>query len=235
MADTGAFDILGNDNAEAGLASVVWGARKIPYIGVCPVNHPGVEPIKVIWRGSNALPHWSYKGCDGNDAEVEVYADAAEIELFVNNKSVGKSKTKYKKAVFYTTYEAGTLRAVAYDAQGNEISQSCLISAEGETNIRILPEGEVKIGEILYIDIDLVGVNGEIECNADERLTVSVEGGTLLGFGSANPRTEENFLTGSYRNYYVRSQTVILVENKKVSVTVRGENLGKRHGTTSIE
>lgn len=30
-----------------------------------------------------------------------------------------------------------------------------------------------------------------VECNADEHLNAAVEGGELLGFCSANPRTEE--------------------------------------------
>ena len=54
-----------------------------------------------------------------------------------------------------------------------------------------------------------------VECNADRKLTVSVEGGELLGFGSANPRTEERFDMGVYSTYYGKAQAVVRVTDMK--------------------
>ncbi len=225
LADAGAMDILGNDNAEAGLASVVWGARKTPYIGVCPVNHPGVVPSKAIWRGSNALPYWSYQGCDGNDADVEVYTDGAEVELFINGRSVGREKPVDMQAIFHVIYEPGELKAVAYDADGQTLSESSLRSADKKARVRITPEEKcVKKGDIVYIDIDLTGENGEIECNRDAMLYVVVEGGELLAVGSANPKTEENFLSGKHTTYYGRAQAVIKVLEDQAKVRVTSED-----------
>lgn len=226
LADAGALDILGNDNAEAGLAAVVWGARTTPYIGVVPVNHPGQIPMKAIWRGSNALPYWSYQGCDGNKAEVEVYTTGHEVELFLNGRSIGKSQVEECKTTFITSYEPGEISAVAYTENGEKIGESSLKSADGATRIRIQPEEEaVHKGDILYLKIDLVGSNGQIECNKDTCLKVEVEGGELLGFGSANPRSEESFLSGSYTTYYGRSQAVIRCNDKRVTVRVSGDGL----------
>lgn len=226
LADAGAFDILGNDNAEAGMASVVWGKRMKPYIGVVPVNHPGEVPAKAIWRGSMALPHWSYKRCDGNPAEIEVYSQAHTVELFVNGKSLGKEALIDCKAVFHTVYEHGVLRAVAYDENGEYVSESSLNSADASTKIRILPEEEnVTVDSVLYVDIDLVGENGEIECNSDTCLNICVEGGELLAFGSANPRTEESFLLGIYTTWYGRSLAVIRCDSDQVKIQVSGEGL----------
>ena len=70
----------------------------------------------------------------------------------------------------------------------------------------------------LYINI--AGENGVIERNCDRQLTVRVEGAELLGFGSANPRTEERFETGTYATYYGRSQAVLLPECPEVKITV---------------
>ncbi|MDO4647990.1 MAG: glycoside hydrolase family 2 TIM barrel-domain containing protein [Eubacteriales bacterium] len=226
LADTGAFDILGNDNGEAGLASVVWEKRKTPYIAVSPVNHPGIVPLKATWRSSNALPYWSYYGCDGNEAEVEVYTKCAVVELFINGKSIGKSNAVDYKAVFHTVYERGELVAVVYDQDGIEQSRSSLCSAVGDTKIRICPESEPEIGKLLYVPIDLVGENGEVECNKDEKLSVEVTGGKLLAFGSANPKTEESFLDGSYTSYYGRTLAVVLPTDKELLIRVEGQNLG---------
>lgn len=224
LAEAGAFDILGNETAEAGLAAVVWGKRKKPYIGVCPVNHPGTVPFRAIWRGSNALPYWSYQGCEGNEADIEVYGDGEEAELFLNGRSVGREVIREYRADFHTIYEPGELKAVMYDKAGNYLSESSLHSAQGKTKIQVTKEENIK-GDLVYLDIALVGENGEIECNSDTKLKISVENGELLAFGSACPKTEEDFLTGEYKTYYGRSQAVIKVHGKQAVIQIVGEGM----------
>lgn len=226
LADTGAFDILGNDNAEAGMASVVWGKRTTPYIGVVPVNHPGEIPARAVWRGSNALPYWSYRNCDGNPAEVEVYGSGSEAELFINDRSLGKQTLKDFKAIFRTIYVPGILKAVVYDENGDALSESSLRSADGHTIISISPETQlVKEDEIIYVNINLTGKNGEIECNRDTCLEVCVTGGELLAYGSANPRTEESFLSGQYTTWYGRSLAIIKIKSNRVSIQASGKGV----------
>jgi hypothetical protein len=142
LADGGAIDILGNIGAEAAYAAVVWGLRKQPYIGVRPVNHPGKRVTRAVWRGTNAVESWSWKGCEGNKATVEVYADAYEIELLLDGRRLGKKKTKDYKALFNTKYAVGILTAIAYDRSGRETSRSTLEPAAGDTRISVLPAKE---------------------------------------------------------------------------------------------
>ena len=226
LADVGAFDILGNPGAEAYYAKTVWGLSDKPYIGVRPVNHPGIRVHMATWRGSNAFDSWSWKNCEGNKAEVEVYADAAKVELFLNGRSLGRKKVKACKALFKTKYVPGVLTAVAYDAAGKEFGREELHSAEGDIRLEIRPEEDaVKAGEIIYIPICLVGENGLVESNADCKVHVTVEGGTLLGFGSARPRTQESFTAGTYTSYYGRTLAVVRAgegENIHISAVAEG-------------
>jgi beta-galactosidase len=215
IAGCGAVDILGNIGAQAKYAAVVWGLEKKPYVGVRPVNHPGIRVSKAIWRGTNAIDSWAWKNCAGNKAEIEVYADAHAVELFLNGKLLGKKKLKAFKATYQTRYAPGSLKVVAYDAAGSPISENELISATGKTRIALKPEETtIRTGEIVYVSIDLVGENGVVECNADRPLAVDVEGGALLGFGSANPCTEERFDAGCYTTYYGRSLAVVRADRE---------------------
>lgn len=226
LAGAGAFDILGDDNAEAGLASVVWGKRKVPYIGVRPVNHDEAELYKAIWRGTNALPSWAWRGCEGRPANIEVYSDAAEIELFLNGVSQGREKVNEQfRADFTVPYAPGTLTAVAYNAAGEKVSQSSLESASGAVSIRAKQENEAMIGQPVYVNIDMAGENGVVERNFDRTLTVQVEGAELLGFGSANPKTAERFETGVYTTYYGRSQAVLLPRSETIRLTVTAQDM----------
>ena len=80
---------------------------------------------------------------------------------------------------------------------------------ERKIAIRVKPEeGAVRAGDIAYIAIELVGENGVVECNTDTKIAVSVEGGKLLSFGSANPRTPESYIGGSFTTYYGRALAV---------------------------
>ena len=210
LAGAGVIDILGNPDGSCRYASTVWGLEKAPRIAVKPVNHPGVRVSKSVWRGTNAMESWAWAGCDGNKAEVEVYSDAASVELLLNGKSLGKKKLKEMKAIFNTKYAPGTLTAVAYDAMGREISRRDLISATGAARAVAKPEvTTAKPGEILYVPVEIVGENGVVESNADKRLTVSVEGGELLAFGSANPCHEEQYHTGTFTTYYGRALAIV--------------------------
>lgn len=227
IAGCGAVDILGNVDIVARYAAVVWGLEKKPVIGVRPVNHPGKRVTRAIWRGTNAIESWSWKNCEGNRAEVEVFADAYAVELFLNGKSLGKKRIRAYKTMFKTRYIPGTLRAVAYDRRGNLLAENELTSATGKPRIDLYPEeSQTQPGELVYVKVHLVGENGVVESNDDRKLTVRVEGGELLGFGSANPCTEERFDQGSYTTYYGKALAVVRARQiGDLVVHVSGEGL----------
>jgi len=224
LGGAGVIDILGNPDASAGFAKTVWHITEKPVIGVRPVNHPGVRVSKSVWRGTNAMESWSWKGCEGNKAEVEVFADAYQVELLLNGKSLGRKKIKDYKAMFKTKYSSGQLTAISYDSNGNMIEKSSLKSAS-QSKVCISPEKDkYEIGDIAYININIQDSEGIVESNADETLKVMVEGGELLGFGSANPCTKEDFTKGEYTTYYGKSQAVIRKTLDKCQIKVLSKN-----------
>ena len=234
LAGAGVIDILGNPDGSCKYASTVWGLESNPVIAVKPVNHPGVRPSKSVWRGTNAILSWSWAGCQGNKAEVEVYSDQAQVELLINGQSVGKQKVKECKAIFKVKYQPGTVTAVAYDLSGREVGRSELVSADAPIRIAVRPEKEtVKPGEIIYVPVNIEGANGIVESNADRRLTVTVEGGELLAFGAANPCTEEQYHTGSFTTYYGRALAIVRA-GEGGTVTVKATD-GDKSGEAAIE
>ncbi len=234
LADAGTLDILGNPNGEMFLAQAAWGQLKNPVIAVQPVNHPGVKPAKMVWRGTNALPSWSWRHCEGNKAIVEVYSDSHAIELILNGKKIGKKKIKSCVAKFSVGYQQGVLEAVAFDGSGNETGRSKLCSAEGKLKIQVAPEEDtIALDDIAYIKVDIVGINGVVESNEDTSLSVSIEGGELLAFGSANPRTEEEYTEGRFTTYYGRAQAVVR-GNIPGIMTVRVSGKGLTDAVTQI-
>ena len=237
LADTGVFDILGDPNGEAMHAKAVWGLAEVPTIGVQPCNQPDKKLIKASWRGTNALPSWSWAGCDGNKAIVEVYSDAARVELFINATSLGKKKVKECKATFKVKYTPGILRAVAYDENGHEVGRSFLEAASEKISVQLQPEKNVvSVGDIVYVKTVIADEKGIVESNKDTKVRITVEGGELLGFGSANPRTEERFDAGEYTTYYGHALAVVrATEPGKLVVKADSANLGCSECVITVE
>ncbi len=228
-AEAGALDLIGEPTGEIFLAQAAWGLLSRPVLSVQPVNHPGVKPAKSVCRGTNSIPSWSFQGCEGNKAVIEVYVPEGtdRVELFLNGKLLGKKRVKEGKCLFHTAYEPGKLAARALDASGNCISEGILESAGKDLRLMLRPEEETVLGgQIFCVDICLTDEKGIIESNADRRVTLSVSGGELLAFGSANPRTEERYDSGSFSTYYGKAMAVIRAgENGFVKVKASADGL----------
>ena len=77
-------------------------------------------------RGATSSSSWSWAGHEGAPVVVEVYADADEVELLVNGRSLGRQPAGAEhrfRAEFETTYEPGELEAVAW-RDGEEIGRA---------------------------------------------------------------------------------------------------------------
>ena len=236
LSGTGALDIFGNASAHAALAGAVWGTSKTPSIQVRPVNRMKCRTYKATWRGSDAIPSWSWRGCKNETARVEVYDGRAHaIRLELNGQPVGETRVRDFKASFPVVYQPGTLTAIALDEDGHEIARSSLVSAQGALRLEVHPERSVcTAGGIAYVPVSIVGMNGQVESNADELLSASVKDGELLAFGSAQPAPVESFLAGSYTTHYGRAMAVVYRETPGIAtLTVCGETL--KVTTTQIE
>ncbi len=86
-----------------------------PYIAVRPVNHSGEKYFLGMWRDTDAVHSWSWPGCQGKNAQIEIYSIGTEVELFQNGESLGRKKLEFCKASYETIYQMGRLKAVSYD------------------------------------------------------------------------------------------------------------------------
>ena len=152
-AGSGRIDLTGKPLGEALYTRVALEADNGPYIAVCPVNHTGDRHSPSAWKMTNAMPSWSWTGCEGCKASVEVYARAARVELVLNGHTMGSKTLKNDcLARFSIPYESGTLEAVSYDAADHEIGRCKLQSAGGTTRLTLdAEEPTVKPGHLCYI------------------------------------------------------------------------------------
>lgn len=210
-AGSGRIDLTGKPLGEALYTRVALEADNGPYIAVCPVNHTGDRHSPSAWKMTNAMPSWSWTGCEERKANVEVYARAARVELVLNGHTVG-SKTLKNDCIakFSIPYESGTLEAVSYDAADHEIGRCKLQSAGGTTRLTLdAEEPTVKPGHLCYIRLRYTDENGITKPLARGSIQVQVRGGTLVGLGSACPFNKHSYLDSETDTYYGEALAIV--------------------------
>ena len=210
-AGSGRIDLTGKPLGEALYTRVALEADNGPYIAVCPVNHTGDRHSPSAWKMTNAMPSWSWTGCEERKANVEVYARAARVELVLNGHTVGSKTLKNDcLARFSIPYESGTLEAVSYDAADHEIGRYKLQSAGGTTRLTLdAEEPTVKPGHLCYIRLRYTDENGITKPLARGSIQVQVRGGTLVGLGSACPFNKHSYLDSETDTYYGEALAIV--------------------------
>jgi beta-galactosidase len=202
-AGSGRVDLTGRPLGEALYTRVALGQAPGPFIAVRPVDHAGERHSPSAWKMTDAIDSWSWDGCEGRRASVEVYARAASVELLINGRGVGRRPVRGCVARFRTRWEPGTVEAVAYDAAGTETGRHALVSAAGPTELRVEPEQPtVAPGRLAFVRLRYTDPAGTGRPQARGDLAVEVSGGTLLGLGSAAPYNPVGYTgtrTGTYR------------------------------------
>ena len=210
-AGSGRIDLTGKPLGEALYTRVALEADNGPYIAVCPVNHTGDRHSPSAWKMTNAMPSWSWTGCEGRKANVEVYARAARVELVLNGRTVGSKTLKNDcLARFSIPYESGTLEAVSYDAADHEIGRYKLQSAGGATSLTLdAEEPAAQTGHLCYVRLRYTDENGITKPLMRGNIQVQVRGGTLVGLGSACPFNKHSYLDSETDTYYGEALAIV--------------------------
>lgn len=233
-AGSGRIDLTGKPLGEALYTRVAFEQAQGPFLAVRPLCHDSKRHSPSAWKMTNAMPSWSWQGCEGKKAHVEVYARAAQVELLLNGKSVGKQSMKNNCLfTFHVPYENGTLEAVAYDASGKEMGRCALKTAEAETVLQAVPEEtQVKPGHLCFIRLQYADAQGIVKPAERGLLDVTVEGGKLVGLGSACPYYELDY-RGSKADTYYGEALAIVEAGSEGTVTLTATD-GKLTASTSI-
>lgn len=147
------------------------------------------------------LPHWNWKGREGEVTPVFVYTNHPSAELFINGKSQGKRtkdlsikregtytaeaqrsferQKRYRLMWMDTKYEPGTIKVVAYDEDGNAVEEKEIRTAgkphrlvlEADRNV-INADGK----DLSFITVSVVDKDGNICPDVNELVKFNVKG-----------------------------------------------------------
>lgn len=227
VAYMGDIDIIGYRRPMSYFREIVFGLRKAPYIAVERLDHYGEKPNHSAWVWKDEIASWTWNGYEGKPAVINVYSDAEEVELFINGKSLGRKPAGENcgfMTSYETVYEPGILNAVNY--RGGEKAEVCeLLSADADVRLcvdvdrpTLRPDG----ADLAYVSVTLEDEAGRQNLQAVKEVTVSVDGaGTLQGFGSADPATENSYDYTTWQTYDGYLLAVIRAGLEPGGITVR--------------
>lgn len=211
----GDFNLIGDRRPVSFWREIIWGLRTKPYIAVQPPEYYGMKKNKTNWSMTDAIRNWNWTGYIGAPIIVEVYGEAEEAELFINSSSVGRKKVGAEKTaltIFNTEYRPGNIEAVTYK-NGIEIGRDQIItSGTVEKLSAIADRRQIPSdgSDIAFIDISICDENGILNPDITQNLSISIEGpAEIIGFGSANPKSEENYFDREIRTYEGRAKAAI--------------------------
>ena len=153
------------------------------------------------------LPDWNKEDLKTDffgNVKVVVYSNAASVELFLNGKSLGRKSmtvsttdagytySSNDNSLYYTWnvgYKSGTLSAIAYDSEGNEISDTSgrsSVATSGEAASVVLTADRSEITadgiDLCYITVSVIDSKGNPVYGADNLIMFDLTGdGNIAG------------------------------------------------------
>jgi beta-galactosidase len=207
------------------------------------------------------LPHWNWKGREGQVTPVFVYTNYPSAELFINGVSQGKRtkdlsikrdgsdtemakknfdrQKRYRLMWMDTKYQPGTVKVVAYDANGKAVAEKVMKTA-GEPYKIVLEADRSSIAadgkDISFVNVKIVDKDGNF-CPTDEReISFKVKGaGVFKAVANGNPSSLESFQTPKMKLFSGQLTALVQSAEKGGIITLEATAKGVKAGKISIE
>jgi len=231
------FDYLGEPTPY----DEMWPSRS-SYFGICDLAGLPKDRFYLYrsrWNTAeptlHVLPHWNWQGREGEVTPVFVYTNYPEAEIFINGKSQGRLKKgtsgleRYRLMWNDVKYEPGTLKVVAYDAQG-AVAAEKVIRTTGKPARLVLKADRTVLQadgkDISFVTVSVVDKDGN-ECpDATNQLAFKVKGaGTYRAACNGDQTSLEQFQMPTMKLF--SGKLVVLVQSNETAGEVTLEVSGK--------
>ena len=243
--DEGIFDRTGGFKPAAYERQSWWSDRPMVYMArrVAP---PPASPTDPGYQTTFQLPvpplfsDWTPANQTAHEENVEVYSNCQEVELLLNDKSLG-SKTLPADAssrIWRVPFEAGSLQAVGRN-QGRVAATYELRTAGKASKIVLAADrGSLRPewDDVSYLTARVVDDHGVLIPGADQTIRFEVAGpGTVAAVDNADVTSHEPFLASERRAY--RGQCIAIVRRVKAGgrITVTASAAGLASSKVEIQ
>jgi beta-galactosidase len=236
LATCGDIDICGFKRPQSYYRDILWGERKAPFIGVIDPAIADAQIRFMPWGWEPVIDSWTFPGQEGKPTRVEIYSSDDEVELFINNQSVGRKtagKANRNKAVFEVNYQPGEIRAVSNSGQ------ITLTTTGQPAALRLTadrPTIQSAWGDLVYITVEITDNQGQRVIPATDEINLTTSGvGELIALGSGDPKTEELYIGSSHKAYLGRLMVILRSNGETGSISLRAAAPGLTSAEITIQ
>lgn len=152
---------------------------------------------KSWWTNEDVLhlsPHWNWPEKVGKPIDVWVNSNADEVELFLNEKSLGKKTMERNSHLQWNVlYEPGTLEAIAYK-KGKKITAKIETTGQA-TTVVLSPDKTILMADgkdATVVNISITDEKGREVPTANNLLAFTIsENAKIIGVGNGDPSSHE--------------------------------------------
>jgi beta-galactosidase len=192
------------------------------------------------WSWPDEVASWNWTGYKGDTLELNVYSSCEEVELFLNNKSLGRMKTNRETrftAQYTVDYQPGTLRAVGY--RNGKAINSCELLTTGEPQRISLTadRGIIKADgqDLCYVTVEILDSKGFRNPNAGNQVKFEIDGpGRMIAVGSSDPMGNQSFTNPERKAYQGRCLVIIRAENRTGEIKLKASSDGLQSSEIKI-
>ena len=223
----GLFDITLHEKPRAVYHRAMWNEKPVIGIGVMDPSLD-IDHGRDLWQWPNMADHWSFpKKYFGLVMEVRTTTNCEEVELWLNNKRMGRKLTNdFPNNTIKWNIPFTPGRLVAKAINKNEIVDSCeLVSAYNATDARIETERKELLADgqdVGFVDLTLIDDKGNPVQVDNRKIHVSVSGeGIFMGINSGDLRRKESFRSSTLETYFGRAQIVVKSTRMQGVMTIK--------------
>ncbi len=236
LAYCGDIDICGWKRPQSFYRDALWKENQLSIFVKPPKPSFPLNPKKEawsLWNWYDVVASWNWNGYEDSTLEINIYSSCAEVELFLNGKSLGKKATNRSTkfmAIYNIPYTAGELKAVGYN-NGKIVNTSVLKTANKPTQIKLSADRNTINADnedLSYVTVELLDDKGVRNPKAENEIHFTIEGeGTIAGVGNANPISLESYQLPQRKAWQGRCMVVIKSTHKagKIILKANGDNL----------
>ena len=193
-----------------------------------------------VWSGKPMLhltpSHWNFTA--GKTLKVVANSNCEEVELFLNDVSLGKqTMPKYGHLEWQVPYAPGTLSAKGYVREQPTI-ETKLETTGVPVAIQLIPDRQGIHGDgkdISIVTVETVDDLGRVVPTAANLIQFHVEGGVLRGLGNGDPCTKEIDNTDSRTLFNGLAQALIQAPRQSGQITLTADSPGLKSASVTIE
>ena len=210
------------------------------FFDLCGFPKDSYYYYKAWWSDQPVLhlfPHWNWEGREGEEIAVWVHANCDEVELFLNDVSLGKQTVKpLHHLEWKVKYAPGKL--VAKGTRKGEVLEATRAATGAPAAIRLSADRSDLVADkadLAVVTVEVLDAEGRVVPTAGNKIAFELTGpAALIGVGNGDPSCHEPDRGDSRSAFNGLAQAIVQTTRQAGEITLGASSPGLRPATLTL-